>query len=162
MAKRKIITLGDEKLRMLSKPVSSFDLRLRLLLKDLTQTMYASNGVGLAAPQVGILKRVIVVDTKDGSGLFELVNPEIAYAEGEQVDEEGCLSIPGRAGIVKRPAKIVVKAQDFRGKPVEINAEGFLARALCHEIDHLDGIMYIDKMEHELTQEELAARNKKD
>ena len=159
MAKRKIIKIGEEKLRKTSREVTQFDLRLKLLIKDLSRTMYDAGGVGLAAPQVGILKRVIVVDV--GKGLFELVNPEIVSAEGEQEGEEGCLSIPGRAGIVRRPMKVVIKAQDFRGQPVEVKADGFLARAFCHEIDHLNGILYVDKMERELTEEELEARNKK-
>lgn len=148
MAIRKIVELGDEKLRKISKPVDKFDLRLRILLKDMTATMRKANGVGLAAPQVGILKRVIVVDI--GDGLYELVNPEIVEQEGEQTGLEGCLSIPGRRGLVTRPNKITVKAKDFRGEPIEIEAEGFLARAFCHEIDHLNGRVYVDIMEREI------------
>ncbi len=155
MAIRKIVELGDEKLRKHAKPVEKFDLRLRILLKDMADTMYKANGVGLAAPQVGILRRAVVVDVGDEeSRLFELVNPEIIAFEGEQEGPEGCLSIPGRSGIVKRPNKVTVRAQDSRGNPIEITAEGFLARAFCHEIDHLDGILYIDKMEREIFPED--------
>ncbi len=155
MAIRKIVELGDEKLRKHAKPVEKFDLRLRILLKDMADTMYKASGVGLAAPQVGILRRAVVVDVGDEeSRLFELVNPEIIAFEGEQEGPEGCLSIPGRSGIVKRPNKVTVRAQDSRGNPIEITAEGFLARAFCHEIDHLDGILYIDKMEREIFPED--------
>ncbi len=155
MAIRKIVELGDEKLRKHAKPVEKFDLRLRILLKDMADTMYKANGVGLAAPQVGILRRAVVVDVGDEeSRLFELVNPEIIAFEGEQEGPEGCLSIPGRSGIVKRPNKVTVRAQDSRGNPMEITAEGFLARAFCHEIDHLDGILYIDKIEREIFPED--------
>ena len=155
MATRKIVEIGDEKLRKHCKPVEKFDLRLRILLKDMADTMYKADGVGLAAPQVGILRRAVVVDVGDEeSRLFELVNPEIIAFEGEQEGPEGCLSIPGRSGIVKRPNKVTVRAQDSRGNPIEITAEGFLARAFCHEIDHLDGILYIDKMEREIFPED--------
>lgn len=151
MAIRKIVELGDEKLRKHAKPVEKFDLRLRLLLKDMADTMYKANGVGLAAPQVGILRRAVVVDVgEDEPQLFELVNPEIIAFEGEQEGPEGCLSVPGRSGVVKRPEKVTVRAQDGRGNPIEITAEGFLARAFCHEIDHLDGTLYVDKMEREI------------
>jgi len=152
MGTRKIITLGDEGLRKVAKPMTRFDLRLWLLLKDMADTMYKQEGVGLAAPQVGILRRVVVVDV--GEGLVELVNPEIIAVEGEQCGPEGCLSIPGRQGLVCRPDKVTVKAQDRNGKPFEVTGEGFLARAFCHEIDHLDGVLYIDKMEREITEEE--------
>jgi len=152
MATRKIVLIGDEKLRKHSKPVDKFNLRLKILLKDMAETMYQNNGAGLAAPQVGILKRVVVVDV--GDHLYELVNPEIVSRDGEQVGPEGCLSIPGRAGAVKRPMKVVVKAQNAKGEPVQIEGEGFLARALCHEIDHLNGVLYVDIMEHEIFEEE--------
>ena len=110
--------------------------------------------MGLAAPQVGILRRVVVIDVQDGKGLIELVNPEIIAAEGEQAGAEGCLSVPGRQGYVVRPEKVTVRAQDRKGKPFELTGEGLLARALCHEIDHLDGIMYVDKMDHEIFENE--------
>ncbi len=152
MATRKIVTIGDEKLRKHSKPVTKFNLRLKILLKDMAETMYENDGAGLAAPQVGILKRAVVVDA-DGH-LYELVNPEIVTREGEQTGPEGCLSVPGRAGAVARPMKVVVKAQDANGDPIEVMGEGFLARALCHEIDHLNGVLYVDIMEHEIFQDD--------
>lgn len=145
---RKIVKLGDETLRKTSKKMEKFDLRLWLLLRDMKETMSKADGVGLAAPQVGILRRVVVIDVGDGP--IELVNPEIIEAEGEQAGAEGCLSIPGRTGYVVRPNKVKVKAQDRNGKPFEIEGEGLLARALCHEIDHLDGRLYIDVMDHEI------------
>ncbi len=148
MATRRIVEIGDEKLRKHCKKVEKFDIRLRILLKDMADTMYASDGAGLAAPQVGILKRVCVVDV--GDRLYELVNPEIVSREGEQEGPEGCLSVPGRAGIVKRPMKVLIKAQNAKGEPIEVAGEGFLARALCHEIDHLDGVLYVDIMEREI------------
>ena len=148
MAIRKIIELGDEKLRKTCKPVEKFDLRLRILLKDMAETMYKANGVGLAAPQVGILRRVVVVDI--GEGLIELINPEIIHFEGEQEGPEGCLSVPGRSGVVIRPNIVTVRAQNRDGEYFEVTGEGFLARAFCHELDHLDGVIYVDKMEREI------------
>lgn len=156
MATRKILTLGDETLRKTCKKQEKFDLRLAILLKDLADTMYRAEGVGLAAPQVGILRRVVVVDvSEDGSGLMELVNPEIVEVEGEQTGREGCLSVPGRQGVVRRPMKVRVHAFDRKGREIEVEAEGFAARAICHEVDHLDGVVYVDKMERELTPEEI-------
>ena len=148
MAIRKIIELGDDKLRKTCKPVEKFDLRLRVLLKDMADTMYKANGVGLAAPQVGILRRVVVVDI--GEGLIEMINPEIIHSEGEQEGPEGCLSVPGRSGVVVRPNLVTVRAQDRDGEYFEITGEEFLARAFCHELDHLDGVIYVDKMEREI------------
>lgn len=148
MAYRTIVTLGDEGLRKTSKPVIKFDKRLQTLLKDMAQTMYKAEGVGLAAPQVGILRRCAVIDI--GEGLIELVNPEIVDIRGEQTGREGCLSLPGRQGIVTRPEVVTVRAQHPDGTPFEITGEGFLARAMCHEIDHLDGVLYIDKMVREI------------
>ena len=148
MATRRIVEIGDEKLRKHAKTVEKYDLRLRILLKDMADTMYKSEGVGLAAPQVGILRRCVVVDV--GEGLIELVNPEIIASDGEQVGPEGCLSVPGRSGIVKRPEHVVVRAFSAKGEPFEIEGEGFLARAFCHEIDHLDGKLYVDIMEREI------------
>ena len=150
MAIRKIVKLGDETLRKVCKPQENFNLRLWTLLKDMADTMYQAEGVGLAAPQVGILRRVVVIDVGDEHGLIELINPEIIAAEGEQAGSEGCLSVPGRRGYVVRPSKVTVRAQDRKGKPFEITGEDLLARALCHEIDHLDGIIYVDKMDHEI------------
>ncbi len=149
---RKIITLGNETLRKVSNPIKKFDLRLWLLLRDMAETMYDANGVGLAAPQVGILRRVVVIDV--GDGIIELVNPEIIATEGEQAGPEGCLSVPGRQGFVRRPNKVTVRAFDRKGKPFEITGEGLLARAFCHEIDHLDGRVYVDVMDHEIFQDE--------
>ena len=145
MAKRSIVRLGeDDILRKHCRAVERFDGRLAALLDDMAETMYAANGAGLAAPQVGILKRAVVVDA--GSGLIELVNPEIIRADGAHVGVESCLSVPDRCGTVERPERVAVRAQNRRGEPIEITGEGFLAVALCHEIDHLDGILYIDKM----------------
>ena len=151
---RKILKLGDETLRKVSKPIQKFDLRLWLLLRDMADTMYKSDGVGLAAPQVGILRRVVVLDVPEGPGLIELVNPEIIATEGEQEGSEACLSVPGRQGYVVRPMKVTVRAQDRKGKFFEITGEELLARALCHEIDHLNGVMYVDKMEYEIFEED--------
>ena len=149
---RKIVKLGDEVLRKQSKPMQKFDLRLWLLLRDMAETMYKAEGVGLAAPQVGILRRVVVIDI--GEGLVELINPEIIAMEGEQVGQEGCLSVPGRRGVVIRPNKVTVRAQDRNGKHFELTGEGFMARAICHELDHLDGVIYVDKMEYEVFDED--------
>ena len=151
---RKILTFGDETLRKTSKPMQKFDLRLWLLLRDMADTMNKAEGVGLAAPQVGILRRVVVIDVGDENGLIELINPEIIAQEGEQEGSEGCLSAPGRRGYVKRPNKVTVRAQDRKGKFFEITGEGLLARAFCHELDHLDGILYSDKEEYEIKDDE--------
>lgn len=148
MAIRKIVELGDPVLRKKSRCVDKFDKREWMLLKDMAETMYDAEGVGLAAPQVGILKRMVVIDV--GEGLIELINPEIISAEGSQVGPEGCLSVPGRRGKVDRPVKVTVTAQDRKGRAIEVTGEGLLARALCHEIDHLDGIVYVDKMIEEI------------
>ena len=156
MAIRKIVTLGDETLRQHCQPHEKFDKRLATLLKDMADTMYKAEGVGLAAPQVGILRRIAVVDvTEDHSGLLEMVNPEIIEREGEQTGREGCLSVPGRQGVVTRPMKIKARFQDRNGDTYEIETEGFEARAICHELDHLDGTLYIDVMDRELTEEEI-------
>ena len=150
MAIRKIVKLGeDDVLRKHSRAVDKFDRRLAVLLDDLADTMYEADGAGLAAPQVGILKRAVVVDV--GEGLLELVNPEILESEGSQMCIEGCLSVPGRRGRVERPEKVRVHAQDRKGKHIGIEAEGFLANAICHELDHLDGIVYVDKMIEDVT-----------
>lgn len=149
---RKIVKLGDETLRKVSKPMQKFDLRLWLLLRDMADTMYNADGVGLAAPQVGILRRVVVIDV--GDGLLELVNPEVIETEGEQGGAEGCLSVPGRRGYVVRPNKVTVRARDRKGKEFTVTGEGLKARALCHEIDHLDGVMYVDKMDHEIFEDD--------
>ena len=156
MGIRKIITLGADTLRKHCKAQEKFDRRLATLLKDMAETMYKAEGVGLAAPQVGILRRAAVVDvTEDHSGLIELVNPEIIERDGEQTGREGCLSVPGRQGIVTRPMRIKVRYQDRNGDCFVLETEGFEARAICHELDHLDGTLYIDVMDRELDEEEI-------
>ena len=150
MAIRKIVELGqDDILRKRARKVDKFDKRLWTLMDDMADTMYEADGAGLAAPQVGILKRVVVIDV--GEGLIELVNPEILEAEGSQMCVEGCLSVPGRRGKVERPEKVRVHAQDRKGNHIELEGEEFLANAICHELDHLDGIMYTDKMIEDVT-----------
>ena len=156
MGIRKIVTIGDDALRKHCKPQEKFDRKLATLLKDMADTMYKAEGVGLAAPQVGILRRIAVVDvTEDHSGLLELVNPQIVEEDGSQTGREGCLSLPGRQGVVTRPMKVKVRFQDRNGDSFELETEGFEARAVCHELDHLDGRLYIDVMDRELTEEEI-------
>ena len=142
MAIRIVRTYEDEILRKKCKPVKAFDEKLHLLLDDMAETMYENNGVGLAAPQVGMLKRVVVIDI--GEGLYELINPEIIETSGEQTGSEGCLSVPGKAGDVTRPNYVKVRAFDRNGDEYEIEGEELMARALCHELDHLDGRLYTD------------------
>jgi len=154
MAIRQIRTDDDPILRKISKIVDSFNDKLRILIEDMIETMHHAEGVGLAAPQIGILKRVIVIDLYDEEGPMALINPEIIEMHGEQIQEEGCLSLPGRHGIVKRPESVKVKFQDETGDTYIIEGEELLARVLCHEIDHLNGILYIDKQEEELPEEE--------
>lgn len=145
MAIRRIMIYGkDDVLRKESKPVEKIDERILQLLDDMAETMRHADGVGIAAPQVGILRRVVVIDV--GEGLIELINPEILETSGQQQGTEGCLSIPGVRGEVIRPEKVRVKALNRKGEPIEITGTGLLARALCHEIDHLDGILFIDKV----------------
>lgn len=160
MANRKVMELGEECLRQICKPVNKFDLRLKILLKDMADTMYKANGVGLAAPQVGILRRVVVMDVGDDNGLIEMINPEVIATEGAVEDTEGCLSLPGRVAYVVRPEKATVRYFDRNGNPCELTGEGLLARCICHECDHLDGVLYIDKMERELTREEIEELNR--
>lgn len=148
MAIRNIVTIGDPVLREKSREVTLFDSKLDTLIDDMIETMFDAAGVGLAAPQVGILRRVCVIST-DGDKVYELVNPRIIKSSGEQTGPEGCLSIPGRQGIVTRPKKLTVEAFDRFGKKVKYNVEGFTAVAFCHEMDHLDGVLYIDKTEKE-------------
>ena len=156
MALRTIIELGDDTLRRKCKEQTKFDRHLAQLLDDMADTMYAAEGVGLAAPQVGVLRRVAVIDiSEDHSDLLELVNPVITAQSGTQCGREGCLSLPGRQAVVTRPDKVTVQAFDRNGEPFEVEAEGFLARAVCHELDHLDGVLYIDKMDRELTAKEI-------
>lgn len=150
MAIRNIRQVGDPILRKTSKEVKEVNDRIKILLDDMAETMYKADGVGLAAPQVGLLKRVIVVDVRDEDGLIKLVNPEIIEKDGEQVGVEGCLSVPNFNANVKRPAYVVVKYLDENGDEKKIEAEGLKAVALCHEIDHLNGILFIDNYEEEV------------
>ncbi|MCK9216805.1 MAG: peptide deformylase [Firmicutes bacterium] len=151
MAIRNIRKDEDEILRKISRKVDKIDGRIFTLLDDMAETMYDSEGVGLAAPQVGVLRRVVVVDV--GDGLIELINPEIIVEEGEQFRKEGCLSIPGKYGVVKRPEKVTVRALNRESEIIEIKGEELLATALCHEIDHLNGVLFIDKAINIETQE---------
>lgn len=148
MALRKIRELGDEVLTKKCKEVTKMTLRNRILINDMLDTMYEAQGVGLAAPQVGILKRIAVVDIGDGP--IVLINPEILSTAGEQTGEEGCLSVPGKAGTVTRPDYVKVRTYTEDMEVIEIEGEELLARALCHEIDHLDGKMYVEMVEGEL------------
>lgn len=148
MAIRNIVKLGDDILRKVCRTQMTFDERLATTLDDMAETMYKAEGVGLAAPQIGILRRYCIVDV--GDGIIELVNPVIESASGKQEGEEGCLSIPNRYESVTRPMTVTVRAQDRNGNSFTITAEGFKARALCHEIDHLDGILYIDKTDKKI------------
>lgn len=143
MAKLKILKVGDDALRKVCRPVDAITPRIIRLLDDMVETMRAADGVGLAAPQVGVLRRVVVIETPD-EGLFELINPKIIAFSGEQESEEGCLSVPGRWGITKRPMHVTVRALNRKGETVNITGSGLLAKAFCHEIDHLDGKLYID------------------
>ena len=153
MAIRKIVTLGDEVLRKTCRPVEEITPRILTLLDDMIDTMHAANGVGLAAPQVGILRRIAVVEVEEGE-IFELINPKIIARAGEQEGAEGCLSVPGRYGLVKRPQHVTVRATNRHGEEYEVTAHDFLARAFCHEIDHLDGQLYIDKVIRMLDEDE--------
>ncbi|MCI8492044.1 MULTISPECIES: peptide deformylase [Anaerotruncus] len=152
MALRNILKEGDERLRKKSRPVTDFNERLWTLLDDMYETM-KDGGVGIAAPQVGVLRRAVVIDV--GEGKHEFVNPVIVEQSGDQCGGEGCLSIPGQYGLVHRPAQLRIKAQDRYGKPFELEAEGYFAVAVCHEVDHLDGILFIDKVERMLDPEEI-------
>ena len=160
MALRNVLVKGDTALNKKSRPVVKFDARLHQLLDDMADTLETQNGVGLAAPQVGVLRRaVIVVETNVEEGedeyIIELINPEIIKTDGEQVGSEGCLSIPNEFGIVKRPQFVTVRAQDRDGEWFEYDAEGLTARCFCHEIDHLEGILFDSVAERMLTPEEI-------
>ena len=155
MGTRKILTDRDPALHKVCRPVEKFDWRLHKLLGDMRETLIEANGVGLAAPQVGILRRVVIVDT--GEEILELVNPELLETDGEQEGAEGCLSVPGKYGLVKRPYYAKVRAQDRNGEWFEAEGEELIARCFCHELDHLDGIVYTEVMERYLTEEELNA-----
>lgn len=158
MGLRKILTEKESALHKVCKPVTSFDRRLHNLLDDMAETLIASGGIGLAAPQVGILRRVVLVDVGgEEPEILELINPELVETSGEQCGPEGCLSLPGKYGLVRRPAYARVRAQDRSGEWFEAEGEEIIARCFCHEIDHLDGILYTEVMERFLTDEELAS-----
>lgn len=147
MAVLEILQFGNDVLRQKSEEVTEFNEDLWELLDDMADTMYDAGGVGLAAPQIGVLKRVVVIDTDDDHGLLELVNPVIVAIKGKQHEPEGCLSYPGKSGYVVRPAKVKIKAQDRYGRRKVYVGSGLLARAFCHETDHLNGILYSDKVD---------------
>ncbi|MCD7828697.1 MAG: peptide deformylase [Clostridiales bacterium] len=146
MAYRMIKTEGDPILKKKSRTVTEFDERLWTLLDDMKTTLYKAEGVGLAAVQVGVLKRVVVIDVEDDHGFMELVNPEIIESKGVQKESEGCLSFPDKSGVTERPMYVKVKAQDRNGKFFEVDGEGLLGRCFCHEIDHLDGISFVQRL----------------
>ena len=157
MGLRNVREIGDDILRKTAKPVTEVTEKTLKLIEDMYETMYETDGVGLAAPQVGILKRIFVVDVPDAEGNFHkytMINPEILESEGEQTGFEGCLSIPGKHGTVTRPYKVKVRAQNEKLEWFTLEAEGLLARAILHENDHLDGILYVDKVEGELLDNE--------
>ena len=153
MGLRKILTDKEPSLHKVCRPVEKFDGRLHKLLDDMVETMLDAHGVGLAAPQVGILRRIVVVNT--GDSILELVNPTLLETDGEQIDAEGCLSVPGKYGLVKRPYYAKVRAQDRNGQWFEAEGEELIARCFCHELDHLDGIVYTEVMERFLRDDEL-------
>ena len=153
MGLRKILTVSEPALHKVCKPMVNFDDRLFRLLEDMKETLIDSGGVGLAAPQVGILRRVVLVDT--GEEILELINPTLIAVDGEQIGAEGCLSVPGKYGLVKRPYWAKVRAQDRHGNWFEAEGEELIARCFCHELDHLDGIVYTEVMERYLTEDEL-------
>ena len=154
MAKLNILKEGDPTLRKVCREVDVITPRILTLLDDMTETMREANGCGLAAPQIGVLRRVVVIETEE-SGLLELINPKIIKTSGKQNEVEGCLSIPGKAGITDRPAKVTVRALDRNGREVEHTGEGLLARAFCHELDHLDGKLFIDNAIEMLSPDEI-------
>ena len=150
MATRKIRLDGDDVLRKVCKPIEKMTPRLQTLIDDMYETIYEANGVGLAAPQVGMLKRIVVIDIGDENGPYVLINPVIKETSGEQTGEEGCLSVPGKSGVVTRPNVVTVEALDINMEPFILTGEGLLARAICHECEHLDGILYVEHVEGEL------------
>ena len=159
MAIRNIVKDGDPILKKKCRPVDKFDKKLAILLDDMAETMHRANGVGLAAPQVGMLRRVVVIDV--GEGVIELVNPKIVAYSGEQEGIEGCLAFPGEWGLAKRPNYVKVKAQDRNGDEFEIDGEELLARAFCHEIDHLNGVVFKDVADRMLSAAEIEEMEKK-
>lgn len=161
MAILQILKAGDETLRKKSREVTEITPRVLRLLDDMLETLREAGGCGLAAPQVGVLRRIVVIETEDGKPI-ELINPKIIAYTGEQEGMEGCLSLPGRWGIVKRPAAVTVQALDRGGKTRSYNGSELLARAFCHELDHLDGVLYTDKAERMLTPEEIEKLSEKE
>ena len=158
MGLRKILTDAEPALHKVCKPVTNFDSKLFKLLDDMRDTLIESGGVGLAAPQVGILRRVVLVDVgEEDNEIVEFINPEMLETDGEQVGPEGCLSVPGKYGLVKRPYWAKVRAQDRNGDWFEAEGEELIARCFCHELDHLDGIVYTEKMDRYLSEDELNA-----
>ena len=149
MAKLKIVKYGDETLRKVCRPVDKITPRIITLLDDMLETMHAADGVGLAAPQVGVLRRIVVIEVEEGQ-VYELINPRIVAFAGEQQEQEGCLSVPGRWGITKRPMHVTVRAINRHGEEIQVSGSGLLARAFCHELDHLDGKLFIDEMIEEI------------
>ena len=154
MALRRIVLQGEDCLTKVCRPVTDFDNRLHILLNDMADTLLDSGGVGLAAPQVGILRRVCVVQNENDE-IFELINPETVYTQGEQTGLEGCLSVPGKFGVVTRPEVVRVRAQDRDGNFFEVEDSDLTARCFCHEIEHLDGHLFVEHTDHLLTEEEL-------
>ena len=161
MAIRNIVTIDDPVLRKKSRPVVNFDEKLWTLLDDMKETLKKADGAGLAAVQVGILRRAVIVDVGDGKPL-ELINPEIVETSGEQEGQEGCLSLPGEWGVVRRPEFVKVRAQNRKGQWCMFKGEGLKSRCFCHEIDHLDGIVFTDRAKRMLTDEELRRLNKEE
>lgn len=154
MAILNIVKEGDEVLRKVCRPVESITPRILQLLDDMLETLHDANGVGLAAPQVGILRRIAIVEVVDGK-VYELINPEIIAREGQQNELEGCLSVPKQWGVTDRPMKVTVRAMNREGETYTVSGSGLLARAFCHEIDHLDGVLFKDNAVHMLTPEEI-------
>ena len=152
MALRDIVKEPDERLKKVCRPVKEITPHILTLLDDMAETMNFAEGVGLAAPQVGVLRRIVVIDV--GEGLIELINPEIIAFSGEQTGPEACLSCGERRGIVTRPSKVTVRALDRYGKMQEYTGDGLLARAFCHELDHLDGVLFLDRMSREMAEDE--------
>ena len=152
MAKLNIVKMGDDTLRKVCRPVDTVTPRIVTLLDDMIETMRAADGCGLAGPQVGVLRRIAVVEVEPGK-VYELINPKIVAYAGEQQEQEGCLSIPGRWGITKRPKHVTVRAMNRKGEIYEVSGSDLLARAFCHEIDHLDGKLFVDNLVEELVEE---------
>ena len=162
MALRKIVEQGEDCLYKVCRPVTDFNNRLHILLDDMTETLVAAGGAGLAAPQVGILRRICIVMQEDTEDYVELINPKIVSQKGSQTGPEGCLSVPGKWGLVTRPSWVQVRAQDRFGNWFNLAGEGLTARCFCHELEHLDGHLYIEHVERFLTEEEVEAYNREE